>query len=575
MKSELSQIDSFKIIFEKFYNNYIFTIKYHRNDTINQLYYEINKIYLISIGLKVILNNVDGKLNFSNIENTLKALNIENIEPPFIIFIYDFKNNSILIINDQYGLVPLYYTKTKNRFIYSTKLNPLVKRQGYSYEFDKKAILDFFTYGHLTGQKTFIKEAFLMPPGSWLLYKKGRITKGIYRNFFSVLSYYNKNNYDINPKHLFDLLSSSVSNRILNRNKVGVSLSGGLDSRAILGVLLKQRSDINTFTFGNENCRDVIIAKKISKEFGLKHRTVDLDGSYLLKWLKHGTFITSGMVSCDQYHILQLVDVIKNEIDVILDGLCGDAITGGHLSSNMFKSKSSVFAAELVYINRAVVTKSSEIRKSIFNKEFLNEMSYAPEDSIKEHFKKLNKKPIWWGCHLFDIFERQRRFIQFGPHQLRPFVDVQTPFYNNKLIDYMGSLPSYYLKNQNLYFKMYRNNLKELAKINDSARNLPIAYPDYIRYSKRVFDFTRRRLPEFVKRKITFDIESPFNYADWFRTSLRELVMDSIVGSNVLFDGIFEKKIIFNIIDEHMKFKKDNSPIIACLLTFSTWKESL
>ena len=162
MKSELSQIDSFKIIFEKFYNNYIFTIKYHRNDTINQLYYEINKIYLISIGLKVILNNVDGKLNFSNIENTLKALNIENIEPPFIIFIYDFKNNSILIINDQYGLVPLYYTKTKNRFIYSTKLNPLVKRQGYSYEFDKKAILDFFTYGHLTGQKTFIKEAFLM-----------------------------------------------------------------------------------------------------------------------------------------------------------------------------------------------------------------------------------------------------------------------------------------------------------------------------------------------------------------------------------------------------------------------------
>ena len=52
---------------------------------------------------------------------------------------------------------------------------------------------------------------------------------------------------------------------------IGLFLSGGFDSRAMLGLLMKNNNfnKIKTFSYGHNECDDVIIAKDISKIYNL------------------------------------------------------------------------------------------------------------------------------------------------------------------------------------------------------------------------------------------------------------------------------------------------------------------
>ena len=62
--------------------------------------------------------------------------------------------------------------------------------------------------------------------------------------------------------------------KYINGNeKILVPLSGGLDSRYILGTLLELVSParILTFTFGSKNSYDFEIGKKVAKEIGVKN----------------------------------------------------------------------------------------------------------------------------------------------------------------------------------------------------------------------------------------------------------------------------------------------------------------
>lgn len=57
-----------------------------------------------------------------------------------------------------------------------------------------------------------------------------------------------------------------------------MSLSGGLDSRAILGGLISAglKDSIVTVTFGTPGTYDFDIGKKIATELGIKHELIDL-----------------------------------------------------------------------------------------------------------------------------------------------------------------------------------------------------------------------------------------------------------------------------------------------------------
>ena len=63
-------------------------------------------------------------------------------------------------------------------------------------------------------------------------------------------------------------------NRRCNQKGIGVCLSGGLDSRAILAAMPNRQEPIHTITFGKRGCDDIRIASKVAKIKGASHHVV-------------------------------------------------------------------------------------------------------------------------------------------------------------------------------------------------------------------------------------------------------------------------------------------------------------
>ena len=517
----------------------------------------------------------------SDSSNDLTTLNLNNyrffanFQPPFAACLLDAKSRAIRIIGDHYGLLPLYYTCNSGVLVFCTKLGPLLKSGLVRWELDPEAVLDFFTYEHLTGDRTLADTVHVLSPGTILRFEHGR---SHIHHYFSEVAEIADNRTASSGEvadKLYEELSRSVAASMADRSRVAITLSGGLDSRALLGCAVRHRPDLRTYTFGGPDCRDVQYAQRLSKICCVPHTAVNIDGTYLNQWLDHGLYITGGMVSCTHYHILQLADLLYEEADVILDGLGGDAMTGGHLTWTMVNTRSVDVAVNAVYNLRATGWATFEARRQLFEPDFLEQTDYDPRNAVCNHFENLADRPVWWGCHRFDLLERQRRFIQFGPHQLRGLIDVRTPFYASSLVEFAKSLEAKDLLGQRSYRRMHVKHLPAMAAVPDSTRGLPLTWPGSVRFAKRAYDFACRRLP-IPARNLLYSVrESPVNYADWFRTGLRPFVEDRLREPASGLDGIIQRKEVDRVIHEHMSGTCNHTSKIGCLLTFSAWHNSM
>jgi len=82
---------------------------------------------------------------------------------------------------------------------------------------------------------------------------------------------------------LGDLLHQSIERRLprVNGNSL-CSLSGGLDSRMVLGLLLghlPDRTRLLTLSYGSETDSDVEVAQQITRELGIRHKLSSFSGS--------------------------------------------------------------------------------------------------------------------------------------------------------------------------------------------------------------------------------------------------------------------------------------------------------
>lgn len=79
-------------------------------------------------------------------------------------------------------------------------------------------------------------------------------------------------------------LIAKVESNIRIHDKVGVAISGGLDSSSILHEVCKRNANVNTYTLRwNENCLEGDTAKELSKAYGTTHTEIRFDPERLVE----------------------------------------------------------------------------------------------------------------------------------------------------------------------------------------------------------------------------------------------------------------------------------------------------
>ena len=279
---------------------------------------------------------------------------VKNLNGSFVIIIFDTKNQKVIITNDRFRLRPFFYTKNGEIFLFASEVKAILEDKTFKKEICHEAVANFFAFEMILNDKTLFEGIRVLPPASILTWSKGKLSIKKYWDFeFKEDGQHPKEYYVTN---LVPIFRRAVERRMKGNYRIGVSLSGGLDSRSILAAINEEHYPIRSITYGIRGGDEAKIAEKVAKKLGTSHKFFELDKNFLADYAELGVCLTDGMSSCWHFHWISLLKQIAENVDIIFHGLGMDIMLGGWTSSaytrihrNILKAKNDVEIVNLVY----------------------------------------------------------------------------------------------------------------------------------------------------------------------------------------------------------------------------------
>src|SRR5437870_310330 len=166
----------------------------------------------------------------------------------FAFAIWDRRRKRLLLVRDRLGIKPVYYYEGKDFFVFASEIKSLLQHPDVPREVDPQAVDQYLALRYVPGPRTMFKNIFKLQPGHWMTVDANGTKIGKYWD----LEYSSDRKVDL--EEFQHLLEESVRLRLISEVPLGVFLSGGLDSTAMLAMMSKITGGerVKTFSVGYE-----------------------------------------------------------------------------------------------------------------------------------------------------------------------------------------------------------------------------------------------------------------------------------------------------------------------------------
>ena len=255
---------------------------------------------------------------------------LSKIDGYFVAVLYNSHKHEIVIATDRYGMQLLYLSIENGCLYWASEVKSILSIRANS-SFDNDLIPFFIEIGHLPATKTWFKEIELAPPASIITFnlQEQRAKYFQYWGFGNITP--NKISFEDAVIYGGELLQQAISKRFSTNERIGIPLSGGLDSRVIVSGIMKEHPTYrgSAFSFGPKNCTDVRIAQEVTRLSKWDHRLYSLGIDDWLEKRIEQIWATDGQFDIAHMHSVECAREESDMIDVAISGYLGDIILGG------------------------------------------------------------------------------------------------------------------------------------------------------------------------------------------------------------------------------------------------------
>jgi len=254
---------------------------------------------------------------------------IGRLEGPFSLVIYDKQKNVMLGATDRHGLTPLYRYEGPEGVFFCSILGPMAKSGLFPAEINEEAAATHLGYDHLFYRQSLIKNVVLQDPACTAVSEDGNSECCVKKYW----NYGNGSSRDSTPyKQKIDDLCDTLlasTNRILGLpGRLFTSLSGGLDSRLMTGLAIREGANLEAWTFGDSEAADMIIASRICKTYKIPHHIYEGDPLAVLENASIYSTILNGSGPLQNAYGLPRCHDLRGKTDRILNGYRGGVVLG-------------------------------------------------------------------------------------------------------------------------------------------------------------------------------------------------------------------------------------------------------
>ncbi len=496
---------------------------------------------------------------------------LEKINGIFSFAIWDHQKEELFLVRDHFGVKPLYYYFDKNKIIFSSEIKAILLHD-VKKELDFDSLNIFFRFLYIPAPKTAFKNIYKLLPGHFVKWRDGNLELKKYYQLDNTIKYHNYNQAKKDLRNIFD---KAVEDQMVSDRPLGVFLSGGFDSTAILGSMSRMvNHPIETFSvsFKTEIEKikynaDANLAQKTAKFYHTNHHQLDLCAQDVEDNFFASVYQMDDLVSNHiQVANYLLAKFAQNNVAVVFGGDGGDELFAGY---------------ERYYLNY-LIDNWQKIPQVMRENVLLQQT--AKVFNKEELYKRIN------------INNQQERFFDFMSQKEAAVAKILTKnLYNNYTFDYFNK---YFKNNNNFLQNLLLTDFHTWLPDESLVRSDKMSMAHGLEYRVPILD---KRMVEFAfsipnkwkinkrdqGKKIFIDALSDYfpDYllsqpkrgwfspaAKWLRGDLQPLMRQLLSADfNVGTKDFFDWNEINHMVENHLSSKKYNLNLIWALMTFQVW----
>jgi asparagine synthase (glutamine-hydrolysing) len=259
---------------------------------------------------------------------------VQHLRGMFAFAIWDAKKRRLFIARDRVGIKPLYYCQTGKSFYFASELKAIIADPAVAREVNIPGLRQFFSFYYLPGEETLFTSIRKLAPGHHLVLENGKTTIQRYWDLQFTQHRYDRTFEEV-VEELRGLLGDTVHDHMIADVPVGVLLSGGVDSSAVLNFAVQgTNKKVKAFTIGfdgNQVVDERPFARMAARRFGAEHYELSITAedfwSFLPEYVWHMEEPVCEPPAVALHYISSLA---RQHVKVVLSGEGGDEAFAGY-----------------------------------------------------------------------------------------------------------------------------------------------------------------------------------------------------------------------------------------------------
>ena len=467
----------------------------------------------------------------------------------------DRRQRTTTLFNDRFGLQRLYFHESQDGFYFAPEAKAILKVRPELRSIDPRGLGEFVTCGCVLENRTLFPRIYLLPQASAWVFRNGRLTAK--NSYFEPKEWEQQETVD--SEQYYNQLRSAFVERLPRyfngQEEIGMSVTGGLDTRIILAWHKAEPNSLPCYTFGStyRDHEDVKLGRRIAKICQQPHQVIPAGPEFLSRFAHYAertVFMTDGCVDLSRSPDLYMQEKVREIAPLRIVGTFGSEIL---LQAVMFKAvepTAGVFEPLRDQISNGIAS---------FN---------ASRQVHPISFVAFRQSP-WYHYGILGLEQTQ--------------VGIRSPFLDNEVVKtaYRAPGANALAANQKARARLIREGNPDLAKFHTDRGSGGLNsifthwYLEFFFKAEYAYDMG---MPQWMARidhmfssfhleRIWLGRHKPFHFRVWYRDQLRDYVRQVLLDDRTLTRPYISRAGVERVVNGHLRGDENHTDEIHRLLS--------
>jgi asparagine synthase (glutamine-hydrolysing) len=470
----------------------------------------------------------------------------------------DRNQKTAVLFNDRYGMHRIYYHESKDGFYFAAEAKAILAVCPETRKIDARGLGEFVTCGCTLQDRSLFEGVHLLPGGSRWVFNNGSLVRK--ETYFDPREWENQDR--LEPERYYqqirDVFSRNLPRYFEGRERIGMSLTGGLDTRIIMAWQKREPRSLPCYTFGGmlRDCQDVMVGREVARTCGQAHEVIRAGREFLARfphYAERTVYLTDGCADVSRAPDLYLNERARIIAPVRMTGLYGGEV-----------------------LRRVRAFKAEEPPPRLFIPEFLCHVRKATET----YAGLLRGHPVSFAAF------KQAPWHHYGGLALEQTqLSMRSPFLDNDLIRTAFCAPESALAGTDVFLRLIADGNRALLRIptdrglaGERGRFLELASRGLLELLFKAEYGYDMGMPQWAARgdhflsplrleRLFLGRHKIFHFRTWYRDMLSTYVREMLLDPCTLSRPYINRKGLESMVLGHLKGKRNHTSEIHKVLT--------